>query len=92
MAVKAVQIRITGKVQGVGYRYFAVGIADELGLTGWVRNTSDGAVEMHVQGDAALVDQFTERVTRGPRWARVDQAWISQVEPEENVPTFRVRG
>lgn len=47
-----------GRVQGVGFRYYAVNKANQLGLTGWVKNLSDGTVEMEVQGEEPLIDQL----------------------------------
>lgn len=47
-----------GRVQGVGFRYYAVQKANQLGLTGWVRNLSDGSVEMEVEGQELLIDQL----------------------------------
>ena len=47
-----------GSVQGVGFRYYAVQKANQLGLTGWVRNLSDGSVEMEVEGQEPLIDQL----------------------------------
>ncbi len=52
------QIRFYGKVQGVGFRYHAKNAASSLGLTGWVRNESDGSVSMEVQGEDALVERL----------------------------------
>ncbi|WP_442918877.1 acylphosphatase [Ligilactobacillus sp.] len=49
-----------GKVQGVGFRYSATMLANELGLTGWVKNLSDGTVEMQVQGSTQLIDKLVE--------------------------------
>lgn len=47
-----------GRVQGVGFRYYAVNKANQLGLTGWVKNLPDGTVEMEVQGEELLIDQL----------------------------------
>lgn len=47
-----------GRVQGVGFRYYAVNKANQLGLTGWVKNLLDGTVEMEVQGEEPLIDQL----------------------------------
>ena len=47
-----------GRVQGVGFRYYAVNKANQLGLTGWVKNLPDGTVEMEVQGEEPLIDQL----------------------------------
>ena len=47
-----------GRVEGVGFRYYAVNKANQLGLTGWVKNLPDGTVEMEVQGEEPLIDQL----------------------------------
>lgn len=47
-----------GRVQGVGFRYYAVNKANQLGLIGWVKNLPDGTVEMEVQGEEPLIDQL----------------------------------
>lgn len=47
-----------GRVQGVGFRYYAVNKANQLGLTGWVKNLPDGTVAMEVQGEEPLIDQL----------------------------------
>ena len=66
------RLRITGRVQGVGYRDWAVRTARSLGLSGWVRNRSDGSVEASVSGEAGAVRGFVEACGRGPPAARVD--------------------
>jgi acylphosphatase len=65
-------LRITGRVQGVGFRWFVRERADALGLAGWVKNRSDGSVELLVSGDAAASEQFLAAVRRGPPHARVE--------------------
>lgn len=47
-----------GRVQGVGFRYYAVQKANQIGLTGWVKNLYDGSVEMEVEGQEELIDQL----------------------------------
>ncbi|MEE0004321.1 MAG: acylphosphatase [Ligilactobacillus ruminis] len=49
-----------GKVQGVGFRYRSTMLANELGLTGWVKNLADGTVEMQVQGSTRVIDKLVE--------------------------------
>lgn len=66
-------IRVTGTVQGVFYRASAQSRADELGLTGWVRNTADGAVELVAAGEAPAVEDFVAWCRRGPDHAVVDE-------------------
>ena len=56
-----------GRVQGVGFRYYAVQKANQLGLTGWVKNLTDGRVEAELQGQAKLVDSFVERISQRGR-------------------------
>lgn len=62
---------VRGRVQGVGYRYFAQHAAVELGLTGYVRNLDDGRVEVYAAGPPDRLDQLAGRLYRGPRWADV---------------------
>ena len=75
-------LRISGLVQGVGFR---VSLADEAwrrGLGGWVRNRSDGTVEALVHGDAQVVDALVAWARRGPRAARVDRVEAEDVVAE----------
>lgn len=65
------QIRISGRVQGVGYRYALQHEAERLGVTGWVRNRADGSVEAVVQGSAEAVERILSWARRGPPAARV---------------------
>ena len=69
----AVCLRITGEVQGVGYRLWARRTATALGLRGWVRNRSDGTVEALVMGVPERVSAMIEACWRGPRAARVSE-------------------
>ncbi len=64
-------LRISGRVQGVGYRYWAVGTARELALTGWVRNLTDGSVEALAQGAPEAVEAFVSACREGPPGAKV---------------------
>nr|WP_241531285.1 acylphosphatase [Ligilactobacillus ruminis] len=52
-----------GKVQGVGFRYRSTMLANELGLTGWVKNLADGTVEMQVQGSTRAIDKLVEELS-----------------------------
>lgn len=69
--MKAVRLAITGRVQGVGYRWWTVSTARRLGLGGWVRNERDGSVSAHVEGEDAVVDALIEACRSGPAGARV---------------------
>jgi len=71
--MKRVYLRVSGVVQGVGFRYYVYYTAQRLGLTGWVRNCCDDAIEMEAQGEDGAVAQFRAAVARGPRYAQVEQ-------------------
>jgi len=62
---------VRGRVQGVGYRYFAQRAAVSLGLTGYARNLDDGRVEVYAAGPAGKVAELAPLLHRGPRWAEV---------------------
>jgi acylphosphatase len=78
------RFRVTGRVQGVGYRYFAQLMARAEGLSGWVQNQPDGSVEVMAEGDGESVLRFEAKLRRGPAGARVDQ-----VRVDEDVPSGR---
>ena len=60
-----------GRVQGVGFRYFAERAAQQLGLTGYARNLDDGRVEVYAAGPPEKINQFAGLLRMGPRWADV---------------------
>jgi acylphosphatase len=78
---------ISGRVQGVGFRFFAEHQASIEGLHGYVRNLPDGRVEVVAEGEAAALDRFERAVNRGPIGARVES-----VETEDLAPTGRMTG
>jgi acylphosphatase len=78
---------ISGRVQGVGFRFFAERMAHHEGLHGWVRNLPDGRVEAAAEGESDAVDRFEAQLRHGPRGARVDH-----VEVEDHVPSQRDGG
>jgi len=63
--------RVRGRVQGVGFRWFAERVADNLGLAGYVRNLHDGAVEVYAIGAEQGLDELRQNLERGPMGARV---------------------
>ena len=79
--------RIGGRVQGVGFRFFAGAAAAREGLHGWVRNLPDGRVEVAAEGEAEAIERFEHKIRYGPPSARVDE-----VEVEDVVPTGRETG
>jgi acylphosphatase len=79
-------LRISGRVQGVGFRDALYREAVGRGLTGWVRNRRDGTVEAIVQGEAAAVDAVQSWVRRGPPAARVDRVEMNPAQGEFDRP------
>jgi acylphosphatase len=83
----AVQILVTGGVQGVGYRAWCRRTALSLGARGFVRNLDDGRVEVHAEGDARLIDQLVAACRRGPTHATVDDV-VTAAKPERGAVDF----
>lgn len=81
---------ISGRVQGVGFRYSAYYAAQSLGLTGWVRNLDDGRVELQIQGEDYVIDRMISQLDRG-RFIRIDQIEEEEI-PTEKETDFSVRG
>ena len=71
------RLAISGRVQGVGFRFYLQKKARELGLTGWVRNRHDGSVEAMIQGEPETVETMTAWARRGPPSAVVAEVRIS---------------
>jgi len=69
--VLARRFRISGRVQGVGFRYFVERAARDLGVTGWARNLDDGRVEVHANGSKVQLDELESRLRTGPSRADV---------------------
>jgi len=82
-------LKISGRVQGVGFRYSMHAEAEQLGITGWVRNRRDGTVEAAVDGAAEAVAAIVAWAQRGPRGARVTEVRI--VEIVERFERFELR-
>ncbi len=72
--ISRAHIFVTGRVQGVGFRYFVVRNAKELALVGWVRNCTDGTVEVVAEGNAESLQQLIDRLKSGP-----PMAWVRNV-------------
>ena len=72
MSVARLHLRVRGRVQGVGFRWFVREEARRAGLAGWVRNCADGSVEVAVGGEANAVARLAEALRRGPDRAMVD--------------------
>jgi len=84
------RVRLTGRVQGVFFRAWTRNEARGLQVSGWVRNSSDGSVEAHVEGDEPAVNELVDRLREGPPHARVDRVDLSDAAIE-GLNTFDVR-
>jgi len=83
-------IVISGMVQGVGFRYFVHHHASQLGLTGWVRNLSNGDVEIMAEGNREFVESLIVYARRGPRSAVVSNTDVTWKEPSGQFERFNV--
>jgi acylphosphatase len=82
---------ITGRVQGVGFRWFVEREASAIGVGGWVRNTDNGSVEVLASGSAEQLAKLRARLKEGPRASRVDE--VQEVEEQEqDTPSLRIEG
>ena len=82
---------ITGRVQGVGYRYFTVRAARELGLSGWVRNLSDGRVEVLAVGVQRKLSNLEGELRLGPLRAEVRTLEIEEAALDDRIEGFHIR-
>ena len=83
LQLRTIQVRITGRVQGVGYREALRGEAMRLGLTGWVRNLADGSVQALAQGSDEALAALLAWAQRGPPAARVEQVATEPPAPHD---------
>jgi len=82
------QVRVYGRVQGVGFRYATVQQARRLALHGWVRNRLDGSVEVTLQGSAQQVDLMQAWLQQGPPSARVERIVAAVLDHAPVFPNF----
>jgi acylphosphatase len=81
-----VRLLVSGRVQGVGFRWFIREAARQHRLAGWVRNRPDGSVELEASGDDAAFRQFVEDIKEGPPGARVDEIRELSSNQTETLP------
>jgi acylphosphatase len=83
---------VRGRVQGVGFRASVLHEGTKLGLAGWVRNLSDGSVELEAEGEGEALERLLAFCKRGPRSARVDSVTTDWLEPADLPRPFAVLG
>ena len=91
MAEKAVEARISGRVQGVNFRAWTQEQAEARGLRGWVLNNPDGSVEAVFAGPSGTVDEMLDLCRQGPAVARVDSVETRDLAEDPGVARFEVR-
>lgn len=89
--LQAYAIRIVGRVQGVGFRWFTERAATRFGIRGYVRNSRDGSVEIFAQAASEALEAFRAELREGPRAARVDDIQVKQVPVDPDLVGFDVR-
>jgi len=92
MAKLRAEVTVHGRVQGVGFRFSTVSQAQHLGLTGWVRNTWEGAVEAVFEGEEKAVRAMVDWCRRGPTFARVRDVDVRCAEATGEFAGFHVTG
>lgn len=90
-SVVAKRYWISGRVQGVGYRWFAEAAANKMGLRGWVRNLGDGRVEAYAIGDAATLSDFEGQLHKGPFRAEVRSLEAEPAAVDAKLERFSIR-
>jgi len=90
-ATRTMRLRVTGRVQGVGFRDFIVREAERLGLSGYASNRADGSVEVHAQGAESALKHLLDAASRGPRNARVDDVESEFTDEVHSFRGFEVR-
>ena len=84
-------IIVSGRVQGVGYRFFVNRAAAVEGLHGWVRNRPDGRVEIQAEGEAESLERFEHQLRQGPPGSRVEDFDVTDIGATGSDTGFTVR-
>jgi acylphosphatase len=90
MQKRQVYIVISGRVQGVGFRYFAMYKAEELDITGWVKNTPEGKLEIEASGELQNINTFIDWMKIGPARAIIGSFSVSDISPERTFTQFTI--
>ncbi|MEO0292972.1 MAG: acylphosphatase [candidate division WOR-3 bacterium] len=89
--MQRLHIWVSGIVQGVGFRYFTIRQAREIGISGWVRNLPDGRVEIVAEGESWRLKEFLENIKVGPSHATVTKVEVREEEYKKEFEGFEVR-
>ncbi len=86
----AVKIIVSGRVQGVGFRYFIARFASELGLTGYAKNLFTGEVEITAEGRKEFLDALAEKAGRGPTGSHVSSCKVEWLDFKKKYDKFEI--
>ena len=89
--IRARRFLIAGRVQGVGFRFFAREAAAREGLRGFVRNLEDGRVEVEAEGDQAALERLERSLHQGPPGAKILDVTVCELPPVGQTPLFQIR-
>ena len=89
--MKRIYARVSGHVQGVGFRYFCESQARALEVSGWVRNLPGGEIELEAQAEPDALEEFIRKIKRGPMGAAVKEARLHDIPTENNESGFEIR-
>ncbi len=87
---KSIRLMLAGRVQGVGFRYFVLTIAREMKIRGWIRNRSDGRVEIVAEGPEERLHQFVDKVKGGTPFSRIHKVDIEKNVSHEPFSSFEI--
>ncbi len=88
--MKRVHVFVSGRVQGVNFRWNTKIVADKLGIKGWVRNLPDGRVEIVAEGDEGNIERFLDYVKKGPVLAKVENVDVKEEECKNEFKEFSI--
>lgn len=87
-----VHVTVSGRVQGVGFRYTTQQIAEEYNLTGWVQNQADGTVELEVEGNKSSVNSFLKALEDGfNQFIRIDDMNVETLQDKKDYKNFSIK-
>ncbi|MBE3089371.1 MAG: acylphosphatase [Actinobacteria bacterium] len=89
--MKTYKVVLFGRVQGVGFRYFVESIVSKYDISGYVRNTFDGKVEIVCQGEEEDLKQFIDEIKKGPAFSAVTDIKIEEIEDSKKYSIFDIK-
>jgi acylphosphatase len=89
--LRRIEARVSGRVQGVGFRFFVQRGARRRGLTGYVLNEPQGGVRVEAQGPTDVVEDFLQELEKGPGLARVETVHVERLAPVPEEREFVIR-